>query len=144
GGEVALPLHHRQPDQRLGARKVEPPALQGVLVVESNRLQGHRRKSPPAVAAPGIGAVRPAPSKKVIQVDLTNNFTKRLLLRKQGTFGPEAAAITSYGGSRGRRNKYARRRPARCRAAPQQWLPLGGPPCRRLAGSPVDGCKSAL
>src|SRR3546814_6218734 len=53
GGEVALALHHRQAHQCLGAGEEHPAAVERVLVVEGNRPQSHRRKSLPAVPAPG-------------------------------------------------------------------------------------------
>src|SRR6516225_5525003 len=46
---VTLPLHHRQPHQRLGTREVNPPLVEDVLVVERDRHQRHRNlpNSPP-------------------------------------------------------------------------------------------------
>ena len=41
GRDVALPLHHRQPHQRLGAGQKHPPAFERVLVVKFDSRQRH-------------------------------------------------------------------------------------------------------
>ena len=46
GGEVALALQHRQPDQRLDAGHQHPPALQRVAIVEAHLRQRHVPPSP--------------------------------------------------------------------------------------------------
>jgi hypothetical protein len=45
GGDVALALHHRQPDQRLGAGEIDAPLVEHVFVVEADRRERHLRSS---------------------------------------------------------------------------------------------------